>query len=262
MLLATATGASEGPGSGETAARPAELFAQGMAGAAAGDLEGALDRLEAAVAAVPDNLRWGAEYRQVVIRAGEHDRGLGFFEGLLEAHPESSNLVLNYAYAHVDKIPAAGAITQVILANQALTQFGRALELRESWLARYTRGNSYVYWPRIFGRTPLGIADLERAIEMARAMEKRSYHAFAWAALGDGYWRLGELGKAREVWQEGLARHPADARLQARLSRTAEELDAFLEELLSPATRVGTDLRELWEAGWQGACDCDPELGR
>ena len=80
------------------------------------------------------------------------------FEKLVADNPSSSNAYLNYGFAYVDKIPAAGSITQVILANTALSYFSKSIELKPSWIAYYTRGNSYLYWPKIFGRAPLGIA--------------------------------------------------------------------------------------------------------
>lgn len=237
----------------------AALFAAGMEAVAAGELAKGIDKLEAAVVAAPDNLRYAAEYRQAIIGSREHDRAIGLFEKLAATHPQSANLRMSLGYAVVDKVPSAGAITQVILANTAIGHFSKALAIEESWLALYTRGNSYIYWPRIFGRTPLGIADLEKAIAMARGMEKRSYHALAWVALGEGYWRSGDMDKARKTWAEGLAMFPGDDRLEARASRQGADLDAFLEEHFATSTRVGTDLRELWQAGWREACRCDPE---
>jgi tetratricopeptide (TPR) repeat protein len=197
----------------------------------------ALDRFETELRADPDNLHLGAEYRQAVIESEAYDRCLDFFEELTRLHPASPNLLLNYGYAHVDKIPTEGAITGVILANTALTHFTTAIELSESWLARYTRGNSYLYWPTIFGRTRQGIADLERAVELSGQVEKRPFHAHAYAALGDGYWRLGEYEKMRDVWRTGLELFPGDPDLQ--------ELEAFYEEHFAMTTRVETDLREL-----------------
>src|SRR5688572_20963414 len=82
-----------------------------------------LAKLEAAVAADPENLRQASEYRMAVIKAGEYDRCVAFFEKLVANHPQAANAWLNYGYAYVDKIPSAGSITQVILANTALTQF-------------------------------------------------------------------------------------------------------------------------------------------
>src|SRR5688500_4714934 len=90
--------------------------------------------LEQALAAKPDDLRAGNDYRMAVIKAGQYDRGLKFFEKLIEAHPGAANAHLNYGFQYVDKIPAAGSITQVILANNALTEFSKSLDLRPSWI--------------------------------------------------------------------------------------------------------------------------------
>lgn len=237
----------------------AEHFRRASELARGGDHAGALADFEAALVLAPDNLRYGAEYRQSVIAVAAYDRSLAFFAKLVELHPTASNLWLNYGYAYVDKIPVAGAITQVILANTALGHFSRSLELKESWLGLYTRGNSYLYWPKIFGRTPLGLADLEKAVAMARQLPARSYHALAWASLGDSQWRQGDAAKAHAVWQEGLQIFPGDERLTVREGKQGEELDAFLEAHFATDSRVGTDLRELWAAGWREACDCDPE---
>lgn len=207
----------------------------------------ALDSFEAALRLDPDNLRWGSEYRQAAIAAGAFDRAIDFFAALTEAHPRSAAARLHYGYAHVDKIPAAGAVTQVLLANTALGHFTASLELEESWLARYTRGNSYIHWPAIFGKAKLGIADLERAIELAKELPKRDIHARAWVALGDGHWRLGDLAKARETWRRGLELYPGTAALEARLSRQGDALEDFLDEEYALGKKVDTDLAALWE---------------
>lgn len=230
------------------------LYQEGLAAVADKDWEAALDKLEAAVAAEPNNLRYGTEYRQAVIAiAGTestepYERELAFFKKLVEEHPDAPNAFLNLAFAHVDKIPAEGAITQVILANSSLGYFASALELEETWLGYYSRGHAYLFWPTIFGRAPKGIADLEKAIEISKKdAEKKPYYARAWAALGDGYWRLDDLEKAREIWRRGLAAYPGDAELTARLERTDRgELDAYLETHYETGQRVATHLREIF----------------
>jgi tetratricopeptide (TPR) repeat protein len=209
-----------------------------------------LPRLEAAVAADPENLRAASDYRMAVIQAGAYDRSLEFFEKLVAAHPQAANAWLNFGYAYVDKIPAAGSITQVILANNALTQFSKSIAIRKSWLALFTRGNSYLYWPKVFGRAPLGVADLEEAVAIARKEEKRKpVYVRSFVALGDGYWKTDQLGKAKAVWQEGLQLFPGDPQLQARLARAdqAEELEAYIIEQLDPNKRVDTNLLPLVE---------------
>jgi tetratricopeptide (TPR) repeat protein len=241
-LLAGGAAAAAGPPAAAVAAyeRARASLTKGAADAALADFEAAL-RLD------PDNLRWGAEYRQAAIAAAAYERSIDFLGELAEQHPRAAATRLNLGYAYVDKIPSAGAITQVILANTALGHFSAALELEETWLGRYTRGNSYVYWPPIFGKTKLGIADLERAIELAEALPKRAIHARAWVALGDGHWRLGDVAKAREVWRRGLARYPGGADLETRLARQDEALDELLEAHYAIGRRVDTDLSALWE---------------
>lgn len=206
----------------------------------------ALQALEQALAANPDDLRAGNDYRMAVIKAGQYDRALEFFTQLVASHPSAANAHLNFGFEYVDKIPAAGSITQVILANNALTQFTRALELKPTWIGYYTRGNSYLYWPRIFGRTKLGIADLEEALKIQKAEPKRSYHVRVYVALGDGYYKMDDFEKATAVWKDGLAEFPDNAALKQRLSAQGDALKLLIDEAYDPNKRVDTNLQELW----------------
>ena len=175
----------------------------------AGDIASALDHFEAALQADPGNLRYGSDYRQASIRIEAYDRCLAFFEKLTGSHPQVANAFLNYGYAHVDKIPAAGAITRVLLANTALQQFTKALKIESSWLGLYTRGSTYLYWPKVFKRAALGLADLEAAYEVQKSENRsRLAHALVFVALGDGYWKTDEIGRARETWDQGLGPVP------------------------------------------------------
>jgi len=226
----------------------ASAFDEAMKAVAAGNHAAALPHFEAALAADPDSLLYATEYRHAVIKASQYDRCIAFFEKLVADHPRSAHAWLNYGYAYVDKIPAAGSITQVILANNSLKQFSQSITLERSWLALYTRGNSYLYWPKVFGRAPLGVTDLEEAVGIARkdAKPKRVY-ARSFVALGDGYWKTEQAEKARAIWQEGLQRFPGDAQLQARLARQGDELTSYIDDQLDPNKRVDTDLKPLLE---------------
>lgn len=229
----------------------AQPHAQGAVAPGGAD-EAGLERLEAKVAAAPDDIRAANEYRMAVVAAAGdrsvrlYDRAIAFFEKLVAEHPGVANAHLNFGFAYVDKIPAAGTITQVILANNALGAFTKALELSPSWIAYYTRGNSYLFWPRIFGRTKFGIADLIEAIKIQRADRKRDYHARAFVALGDGYWKMDEFDKAVATWKEGLAEFPNNAVLKERLAKQGEDLKASIEASYDPAKRVDTSLQDLW----------------
>jgi len=235
-----------------TGAVSAAAFDEAMKAVAAGNPAAALPRFEAALAADPDNLLYATEYRHAVIKTADYDRCIAFFEKLVADHPQSAHAWLNYGYAYVDKIPAAGSISQVILANNSLKQFSQSITLERSWLALYTRGNSYLYWPKIFGRAPLGVTDLEEAVGLARkevqeAKRPKRVYARSFVALGDGYWKTEQPEKARAVWQEGLQRFPGDAQLQARLARQGDELTSYIDDQLDPNKRVDTDLKPLLE---------------
>lgn len=203
-------------------------------------------RLEQTLASKPDDLKAGNDYRMAIIQAGEYDRGLRFFEDLVAKHPWAANAHLNYGFQHVDKIPAAGSITQVILANNALRQFSKSIELRPTWIGYYTRGNSYLFWPRIFGRTKLGIADLEEALKIQKADQKRRYHVRVYVALGDGYYKMDDLAKATAIWNEGLGQFSDSAALRQRLAAQGESLESLIDSAYDPNTRVDTSLDDLW----------------
>jgi tetratricopeptide (TPR) repeat protein len=204
-------------------------------------------KMEEGLSNDPDSIRLGSEYRQAAIQAKEYDRCIKFFEKLVADHPKSSNACLNFGFAYVDKIPAAGSITQVILANTALTYFSKSIELHPSWIAYYTRGNSYLYWPKIFNRAHLGVDDLEQCMKIQKADKLHGYHVRSYISLGDGYWKMDDTPKAKTIWQEGAKLFPNSAPLKARLSKDGDDLKAYIDDVLDPNKRVDTNLREIWE---------------
>lgn len=221
--------------------------------ARAEDASSALANLENQLEKDPDNLRLGSSYRQVVVQTSQYDRALKFWEKLAGEHDNSSNAHLNYGFEYVDKMPVAGSITQVLLANSALTQFSKSLELKPSWIAYYTRGNSYLYWPKIFGRTPNAIADLEEAMKIQKADKKQVYHVRTYIALGDAFWKMDEMDKAKATWTEGLSQFPDNAALKLRLAKQGDELKAVQDETYDVTKRIDTSLSELFPAqGGQG----------
>lgn len=217
-----------------------------VAAVSSGNMSEALSRFEAALEAAPDNLRYGNDYRQAVIREKAYDRSIAFFEKLVAQHPDASNAFLNFGFAYVDKIPDSGAITQVINANTALSYFTKSIEIKPSWIAYYTRGNSYLFWPKIFNRTQLGIDDLKIALEMQQKGPKVEPYARTYVALGDGYWKLDDPKQARQAWQEGLKEFPANEDLKKRLAASDEELGSVVSVSYDPNVRVNTNLSELW----------------
>jgi tetratricopeptide (TPR) repeat protein len=227
-------------------APPSAAFNAAVAERAAHGDEASLPLFENAMRAAPEDPRAASEYRQAVIRLAAYDRALAFFDKLAGEHPTSANVELNWGYALVDKIPAAGSISRVLLADDALHHFTRSLDLDPTWLVLYTRGNAYLYWPKVFGRVPNAIADLERAVALVRDQPKRHVHVRAWVTLGDAYWQGDQKERARATWREALARFPGEPRLATRLAKNDDEMSAFLYDQLDPNLRVDTSLAELW----------------
>lgn len=221
-------------------------YQQGVKALSSHDYPTAMRYFERAVSSEPDNVCFASEYRQAAIRSKEFDHSLHFFEGLAAAHPRSANVRLNFGFAYVDKIPAAGSITQVILANEALTEFTNAVQLEPSWINYYTRGMSYLFWPKIFKRTQFGITDLKKALRMQKSGPSHPYYVRTYIGLGDGYWKIGNPEKARATWREGLQAFPANETLKTRLAQSDDQLNAAIEDAFDPNKRVDTDLRELW----------------
>jgi tetratricopeptide (TPR) repeat protein len=215
-------------------------------GAKQADVSTRLNDLERRLEANADDLATANAYRRAIIETGQYDRAIRFFGGLVGSHPTAANAYLNFGFAYVDKIPAAGAITQVILANSALNNFTRSIDLRPSWIGFYTRGVSYLFWPKVFGRVPLGLQDLEKALQMQRNGPRRSYHVRTFVALGDGYWKADNAQRARVIWSEGVKEFPGHPPLEARLRAGPDALSAIVDEAFDPSRRVDTDLSELW----------------
>jgi tetratricopeptide (TPR) repeat protein len=224
----------------------------------------ALGYMESALNADPDSMKFASEYRQAtlkralalqpIVKGQPHegardafDREIAFFEKLTAAHPKSANAILNYGFTYVDKIPAAGTISQVVLANTSLGLFTKSIELKPSWIGLYTRGNSYLFWPKIFGHAPDALADLERAYAIQKTEPKKSIHIRVFISLGDAYQKNDAPEKAKNIWREGLKQFPDNQQLKNRLSKDGDDLDEYITSVLDPGKRVDTDLRELWE---------------
>jgi tetratricopeptide (TPR) repeat protein len=208
-----------------------------------------LESMEKALQAQPDDLKAGNDYRMAIVKVNQlkvYDRAIAFFDKLVAANSSAANAHLNYGFAYVDKIPAAGSITQVILANNALGEFTKALELKPTWIGYYTRGNSYLFWPRIFGRTSLGVADLQQAMKIQKDGPKHFYYARVYVALGDGYWKMDNTDEATKTWRAGLAEFPDDGALKARLAAQVDALKSIMDDTYDPAKRVDTNLKDLW----------------
>jgi hypothetical protein len=216
------------------------------AGGAAQTQPPSLADLERAVSADPENLRLGADYRQLVIAAKDFDRSIDFFEKLSKRSGAGPNVFLNLAFAYVDKVPTSGDIRRLYLGRDAMAAATRSIERQPSVMAYYVRGQINLYYNNfIFKRVPRGLDDLKKALDLTTAATPPLVVARIYTAMGDGYWRLEDRARAREVWRTGSARFPDDVELKRRLDEDSEKVRWVVTDALSPGTRVDTSLRGI-----------------
>ena len=206
-----------------------------------------MDELEARLAQDPASLRVAAEYRQLVIDTGTYDRSIKLFERLAKDPRGGANRFVNLALATVDKVPVAGSFRRALLGRDAIDALTRAIAIEPTPLAYLVRGLVNLYYDQfIFHRTDKGVADLEIARRLSAAYPQVRYAPRILIALGDGYWRLNQHDKAREVWREGLASCPDVEGFHVRLAARDEQIPDIIEHALDAGVRVDTTLREMF----------------
>ena len=215
------------------------LAASGVA-AAPSDLAS----LERAIAADPENLRVAAEYRQLAIAAKAFDRSIDYLANLAKQPNAGPNLAISLALAYVDKVPTSGEIRRLYLGRDALNALTKSIERRPRVLAYYLRGVVNLFYNNlIFKRTPRGLEDLKQALALVTPQTPPALTARIYASIGDGYWRLEDRPKAREIWTTAVAKFPDDSELKRRLDADAEKVRWVVSDALSASTRVDTTLR-------------------
>ena len=207
---------------------------------------GDLASLERAVAADPENLRVASDYRQSTIAAGAFDRSIDFLEKLAKRKDAGPNVQISLALACVDKVPASGEIRRLYLGRDAMNALTRAIERQPTVLAYFLRGLINLYYNNIiFKRIPRGLTDLQQALSLVSTQTPSALTARVQIAIGDGYWRLDDRAKAREVWTAAATAFPDNVELKRRLDSDAEKVRWTVLDALSASTRVDTTLRGL-----------------
>jgi len=206
-----------------------------------------LEEFEARLAQDPASLRVAAEYRQLVIETGRYDRSIKMFERLARDPRGGANRFVNLALANVDKVPVSGSVRRALLGRDALDALTRAIALEPTDLAYLIRGLVNLYYDQfVFHRTDKGVADLETARKLSAAHPEVPYARRILVALGDGYWRLNQHDKARDIWREGQALCPEVEGFRVRLEARDAQIPDIIERALDAGVRVDTTLRELF----------------
>ena len=143
-------------------------------------------------------------------------------------------------------MPAAGDLRRLYLGRDAMGALSKSIALRPCVFAYYMRGVINLYYNRfIFNRTDKGIADLTQALSMAPPDTPAVLLARIQISLGDGYYKIGNPAKAREVWSAAAAAFPDEPKLRERLTKQGKDLEWTVGASLAAEKRVDTSLNGL-----------------
>lgn len=166
---------------------------------------------------------------------------IDFLEKLADKKGSGPNVKLSLALAYVDKVPTAGDIRKIYLGRDAINVLTKSIAQRATSLTYYIRGLINLYFNNfIWHRVPKGLADLEMALTLVTPETRMVWRAYM--SMGDGYWRLEQPAKAREVWKKGLELYPSTPELMRRLNADDAEAGRIVDRALDPDTRVDTSL--------------------
>ena len=165
-----------------------------------------------------------------------------------------SNVRLQLAAAHIDKIPTCGGMAAIVskgtLARQALDQTDILIADDESWWpAVYSRAMNHLHWPRALKHSDASARDFRKCIELQNdpgPPDARSYYVRAYIGLGDALAKDDRFAEAKKAWQEGLAIFPGNSDLEERMAlKTREEARTYVEKVRNLEKQIDTDFSFL-----------------
>lgn len=198
----------------------------------------------------PSDIRLGNELREACRTEERVSWCIDQLNALVEEHPNVVPLRYHAALAYVDHLPGHTILRQGWLSTRSMEHMDAVLELREDdWLALYIRGLNNLYWPPIYQRTGRAIDDLQRTVELSRAMppdRRPDYHVLGFVALGDALAKDGRPREARAIWRQALELWPGWPELAPRLATADDELHDFVLAARDLDEPIDSDLAFLW----------------
>lgn len=147
--------------------------------------------------------------------AGQMDEVVAEIEALAKASPNDPQAQMNLASAYMAYLQMDN--TKWDMSMKADKQFDKVLDLDENhWEARFTKAVSYTFWPAFLGKGQEAISHFETLVKQQEGSPVQEHQAQTYLYLGN---MLAEKdpARAREIWQQGMARHPGSAELRQKL---------------------------------------------
>lgn len=216
-----------------------------------GDVEGGYAYLERSMEKDPTSLEISNLYRQMAVKNRQQDYAIEYFKTQVEDTKVVDETFYNLAFAYIDKIPTVGPMGSGFLSKKAIAQFQHVLDRDATdWVAVYGIGMNYLHWPDYFKKNESAVEYLEKAKALQKDGSMRPYYILTYIRLGDAYAKIGEIDKAYETWQEGIALYPGHGDLEDRLSTPRSDVNEIILSVYNPNNSIGeinTDISVLWE---------------
>lgn len=153
-----------------------------------------------------------------ILAEGRFDDVIAALRELAEVQPNNPDARLDLGNAFLQRVFSENGPTRGIYAAQADQSFDAALRIDPThWSARFTKAVALANWPAAMGKTGGAIREFETLIEQQRGRTPEPHHARPYYFLGNLYLSRGQLDRAREVWNQGLALFPQDRDLRQQI---------------------------------------------
>ena len=200
----------------------------------------------------PDDIVAGNRLREICREQNIISTCIDSLNNLVDKHPKNKNARYQAALAYVDEVPGHSLFKQGWYSTRSMDHMSALLENDPvDWSAFYIRGLNGIFWPLSFRRLPGAIKDLKKCIEISSALPEglqKSYHVYAYIALGDAYVKNGEIEEAIKIYRRGNEIENSK-KLEKRLSLNTEELAEFVNNIRDRDKPVDTDISFLLDGG-------------
>ena len=200
----------------------------------------------------PDDIVAGNRLREICREQKIISECIDTLNELATIHPNNKNIRYHAALAYVDEVPGHTLFKQGWYSTRSMDHMSKVLENDPSdWNAFYIRGLNGIFWPLSFKRLPGAIRDLKKCIEISDSLPdglKKSYHVFAYIALGDAYVKNGDLELALQIYAQGNEIQKSK-KLEKRLSLDNNKLSQYVKEIRDRNKPVDTDISFLIDGG-------------
>ena len=200
----------------------------------------------------PDDIVAGNRLREICREQKIISECIDTLNELASIHPNNKNIRYHAALAYVDEVPGHSLFKQGWYSTRSMDHMSAVLENDPGdWSAFYIRGLNGIFWPLSFKRLPGAIRDLKKCIEISDSLPdglKKSYHVFAYIALGDAYVKNGELDLALQIYKQGNEIQKSE-KLEKRLSFDNQKLTQYVKEIRDRNKPVDTDISFLIDGG-------------